>query len=121
VTPAAIPSASTTPWPRCSAASRAIRNSASTGGLPVTVIVSTTLEQLQAAAGFAVTAGGTLMPMADLIRMASHAYHYLCVFDSHSEQVLYLGRAKRIATADQRVVLHAKDHGCSAPGCDVPT
>ena len=46
-------------------------------GLPVTVIVSTTLEQLQAAAGFAVTAGGTLMPMADLIRMASHAYHYL--------------------------------------------
>jgi len=26
----------------------------------------------------------------------------------------------RIATADQRIVLHAKDRGCTAPGCDMP-
>jgi hypothetical protein len=89
-------------------------------GLPVTLIVSTTLEQLHAGAGRAVTAGGSLLPIPDLIRMASHAWHYLCVFDQHSERALYLGRTKRIATPDQRIVLHAKDRGCSAPGCDAP-
>ena len=89
-------------------------------GLPVTVIVSTTLEQLQRGAGHAVTGGGTLLPIPDLIRMASHAWHYLCVFDEHSERALYLGRTKRIASADQRIALHAKERGCTAPGCDVP-
>ncbi len=89
-------------------------------GLPVTVVVSTTLDQLQTGAGVAVTGGGGLLPMRDLIRMASHAWHYLCVFDQHTERPLYLGRSKRIASADQRIVLHAKDRGCTAPGCDVP-
>lgn len=88
-------------------------------GLPVTVIVSTTLEQLSAAAGHAVTAGGTLLPMRDLIRLASHAYHYLAVFDDHDSRPLYLGRSKRIATPDQRIVLHARDRGCTRPNCDV--
>ena len=89
-------------------------------GLPVTVVVSTTLDQLHNPTGHALTAGGSLLPMGDLIRMASHAWHYLCVFDKHTERAVYLGRSKRIATADQRIVLHAKDRGCSAPGCDMP-
>jgi hypothetical protein len=33
---------------------------------------------------------------------------------------LWLGRTNRIATTDQRIILHAKDHGCSRPGCDAP-
>ena len=89
-------------------------------GLPVTIIATTTVEQLSAATGHAVTAGGTLVPMRDLIRMASHAYHYLCVFDRHTERAIYLGRTRRIASADQRIVLHARDRGCTAPGCDMP-
>ena len=89
-------------------------------GLPVTIIATTTVEQLSSAVGHAVTAGGTLLPMRDLIRMASHAYHYLCVFDRHTERAIYLGRSRRIASADQRIVLHAKDRGCTAPGCDMP-
>ena len=89
-------------------------------GLPVTVIVSATLEQLQTGAGHAVTASGTLVPMRDVIRLASHSWHYLCVFEEHSQRPIYLGRTKRIASADQRIVLHNKDRGCTAPGCDVP-
>ena len=89
-------------------------------GLPVTVIVSTTLQQLTSGAGRAVTGGGTLLPMRDVIRMARHAYHYLAVFDEHSARPLYLGRSRRIATPDQRIVLYAKDRGCTHPGCDVP-
>jgi hypothetical protein len=89
-------------------------------GLPVTVIVSTTLQELSAAAGQAVTGGGTLLPMRDLIRMATRAFHYLAVFDEHRSRPLYLGRSRRIATADQRLMLYAKDRGCTAPGCDIP-
>ena len=89
-------------------------------GLPVTVVVSTTLQELSSAAGQAVTGGGTLLPMRDLIRMASRAYHYLAVFDGHQNRPLYLGRARRIASADQRLVLYAKDRGCTAPGCNIP-
>jgi hypothetical protein len=89
-------------------------------GLPVTVIVSTTLQELTSGAGRAVTGGGTLLPMRDLIRMARHSYHYLAVFDQHSSRPLYLGRTRRIASPDQRIVLYAKDRGCTHPGCDVP-
>ncbi|MDT5350474.1 MAG: hypothetical protein QOH91_3761 [Mycobacterium sp.] len=89
-------------------------------GLPVTVIVSTTLQELTAGAGRAVTGGGTVLPMREVIRMASHAYHYLAVFDQHTNRPLYLGRTRRIASPDQRIVLYAKDRGCTHPGCDVP-
>ncbi len=89
-------------------------------GLPVAVIVSTTLQELTSATGRAVTGSGTLLPMRDLIRMARHAYHYLAVFDQHSSRPLYLGRTRRIASPDQRIVLYAKDRGCTHPGCDVP-
>jgi hypothetical protein len=83
-------------------------------GLPVTVIASATVQQLHKAAGQAVTAGGSLLPIPDLIRMASHAYNYLAVFDEHNGRALYLGRTKRIASADQRVVLHARDKSSDA-------
>lgn len=89
-------------------------------GLPVTVIVSTTLQELTAGTGRAVTGGGTVLPMSEVIRMARHAYHYLAVFDEHSSRPLYLGRSRRLATPDQRIVLYAKDRGCTHPGCDAP-
>ncbi|WP_232077677.1 HNH endonuclease signature motif containing protein [Mycolicibacterium aichiense] len=89
-------------------------------GLPVTVIVSATLQDLQAKTGHAVTATGTLLPIPDVIRMASHAYHYLALFDGVRGQALWLGRTKRIATPDQRIMLHSKERGCTRPGCDAP-
>ncbi|WP_059018672.1 HNH endonuclease signature motif containing protein [Mycobacterium sp. M26] len=89
-------------------------------GLPVTVIVTTTLQDLAAKAGYGLTAGGTLLPMTDLIRMATPACHYLAVFDGVTGRSLWLGRTKRLASADQRIMLLAKDRGCTAPGCSVP-
>lgn len=58
--------------------------------------------------------------MCDVIRMAGHAHHYLAVFDKHTAVPLYLGRTRRTASPGQRIVLHAKDRGCSYPGCTVP-
>lgn len=89
-------------------------------GLPVTIIVSTTLQELESGAGIAVTGGGTTLPMSDVIRLASQAHHYLSIFDKHTQEPLYLGRTKRLASAGQRIVLHCRDRGCTAPGCTVP-
>jgi hypothetical protein len=102
---------------------RAVLSSGQLGrhnGLPCTMIVSTTLKELESGHGHAVTAGGSLLPMSTVIRLASMSYHYLAVFDDHTSMPLYLGRSKRIATPGQRIVLHAKDRGCTHPGCTVP-
>jgi hypothetical protein len=87
-------------------------------GLPVSIVVTTTLNDLQAAAGKGLTGGGSPVPMADLIRMASHANHYLAIFDNGKALALYHG--KRLASPAQRIMLHAKDRGCTKPGCDAP-
>ena len=55
--------------------------------------------------------------MRDLIRMAAQAIHYLAVFDEHTGRPLYLGRQKRLATADQRLICYARDRGCTRPNC----
>jgi hypothetical protein len=97
-------------------------------GHPVTVVVTTTLAELDQAAVTAVdpsipmpgparTGGGSRLPMRDLIRMATNAIHYLAVFDEHTERPLYLGRQKRVATADQRLICYARDRGCTRPNC----
>ncbi len=89
-------------------------------GLPATIIVSTTLQDLQSAAGVAVTAGGSVLPMRDVIRLASQSHHYLVIYHEHTRELLYCGRAKRFATPGQRIVLHALDRGCTRPGCTAP-
>jgi hypothetical protein len=105
------------------AAGRAVLASGMLGqlnGLPVTIIVSTTLAELESAAGQALTAGGTLLPMSDVIRMASHAHHYLAIFDGNNGVALHLERTRRFASPGQRIVLHSRDRGCTKPGCTVP-
>ena len=88
-------------------------------GLPVTVIVSTTLRELERGAGIALTAGGSRLPMADLIRLATRAYHYLHVYDEHTSETLHLGRSRRCASPAQRIALIARERGCTRPGCTV--
>jgi hypothetical protein len=100
-------------------------------GHPVTVIVRTTLAELNQAAHAvtnldipmpppARTGGETALPMRDLIRMATDAIHYLAVFDNHTERPLYLGRQTRIATTDQRIICYARDGGCTRSNCLEP-
>ncbi len=87
-------------------------------GLPVSIVAMTTLQDLEAAAGKALTAGGTLVPMSDVIRWAGHAHHYLAIFDQGRSLALY--HTKRLASPAQRIMLYAKDRGCTKPGCDAP-
>jgi Domain of unknown function (DUF222) len=89
-------------------------------GLPVTIVVTATVEDLQAKTGMARTGGGTLLPMSDVIRMAADSYNYLLLFDKAKRCELYKGRTTRLATPAQRLVLYARERGCTHPGCDIP-
>ena len=86
-------------------------------GIPATIVATTTITDLENAAGWADTGGGTRLPVRDLIRMAGQSRHYLAVFDDHRREVLYLGRAKRCASTAQRLAMFARDKGCTRPGC----
>ncbi len=127
-----------TPAQRCHDALKfGLETAIASGGLgvhrghPVTVVVTTTLAELNQAAEAALdssvpmppptrTGGGSQLPMRDLIAMAAKSIHYLAVFDEHTERPLYLGRQKRIATADQRLICYARDRGCTRPNCLEP-
>jgi hypothetical protein len=87
-------------------------------GLPVSIIVTTTLTDLEAATGKALTGGGTPVPMSDVIRWAGHAHHYLAIFDRGKPLALY--HTKRLASPAQRIMLYGKERGCTKPGCDAP-
>jgi Domain of unknown function (DUF222) len=86
-------------------------------GLPASIIVTTTLAELEAVAGRGLTGGGSILPMSDVIRLARHAHHYLAIFDKGKGLAVY--HTKRLASPGQRIMLYAKDRGCSAPGCDI--
>ncbi|BBX01630.1 hypothetical protein MMOR_25660 [Mycolicibacterium moriokaense] len=66
------------------------------------------------------TGGGTTLPLPDLIRLAGRANHWLAVFDGATGHALDLFRAKRTATAAQRLMLIGRDGGCTKPSCPVP-
>ncbi|UVO13598.1 HNH endonuclease [Mycobacterium sp. SVM_VP21] len=86
-------------------------------GLPATIIVSTTLTDLENGTGKAHTGGGTWLPIRDVIALASHAHHYLRIYDGAKELALF--HTKRLASPGQRIVLYAKERGCSHPNCPV--
>jgi Domain of unknown function (DUF222) len=98
------------------AAGRALLASGCLGqhnGLPASIIVTTTLRELEAKAGRGLTGGGALLPMSDVIRLASHAHHYLCIFDKGKAIGLY--HTKRLASPGQRIVLYAKESMATTP------
>ena len=90
-------------------------------GLPVTIVATTTLAELTAAAGHAHTGGGTRLPIPTLIRMAAAGAHpYLALFDNPRKIRLYYGRRRRTASPGQRLALHALERGCTKPDCTTP-
>jgi hypothetical protein len=89
------------------AAARALLASGKMGqhnGLPASVIVTTTLQDLEAASGTGFTGGGTLLPMSDVIRLARHAHHYLSIFDKGEVLALYHTKTPGLPGTTNRVV-----------------
>jgi hypothetical protein len=88
-------------------------------GLPVSIIIRTTLQDLESRAGVGVTGGGAIVPIADVIRLAGHANHFLAVFDKATGSAMDLFRARRVASPAQRIMLIGRDGGCTKPCCTV--
>ncbi|CAN5149963.1 HNH endonuclease signature motif containing protein [soil metagenome] len=85
-------------------------------GLPANIIITVTLTDLEKCVGHGLTAGGTLVPMSDVLKIAAHAHPWLALFDGNGVP-LHFGRARRTASMAQRLMLLAKHRGCTAPGC----
>ena len=91
----------------------------SQGGMPATLLLTATLDDLERRTGTVSTAHGGLVPVEDVIRMAATAGVVPIVFDTDGAP-LWLGRTRRLASLQQRLLLAAMDRGCVYPGCDVP-
>ncbi|BBY87077.1 HNH endonuclease signature motif containing protein [Mycolicibacterium tokaiense] len=85
-------------------------------GLPANVVITVSLTDLEKGTGHGLTAGGTLLPIADVLKFAAHSRPWLALFDGKGLP-LHLGRARRTATLAQRLMLLAKHRGCTMPGC----
>ncbi|MGC5023402.1 DUF222 domain-containing protein [Tsukamurella sp. DT100] len=88
-------------------------------GVPCVPIITLGIDQLESETGIATTATGGRLPVADALRMMGANPKYVLVLDLASRP-LFLGREKRLASADQRIALYGSEKGCTAPGCDAP-
>lgn len=88
-------------------------------GLPCVPIITMGIDQLESETGIATTATGGRLPVEDALRMMGANPKYVLVLDLASRP-LFLGREKRLASADQRIALYGSEKGCTAPGCDAP-
>ncbi|WP_369023306.1 HNH endonuclease signature motif containing protein [Nocardia cyriacigeorgica] len=88
-------------------------------GLPVSTILTISIDDIERGAGVATTATGGTVPLAEALTLAQRSQPWLAVFD-HAGLPLHLGRSKRLASAAQRLALIAALKGCSRPGCDAP-
>jgi hypothetical protein len=70
-------------------------------------------DDLESAAGKALTGGGSLLQMSDVVRLAPHAHHYLAIFDEGKAIGRY--HTKRLASPGQRIVLCANTYHSCAP------
>ncbi|MGN7782321.1 DUF222 domain-containing protein [Mycolicibacterium sp. 22603] len=86
-------------------------------GLPVSIIIRTTLQDLESRAGVGVSGGGTTIPIRDVIRLGAHANHHLAIFDGATGAALNYFRTRRTASPAQRIMLIARDGGCTKPCC----
>ena len=91
----------------------------SVGGIPASVIVTISLDDLLAKAGLADTADGSQLTSDQLLRIADEADIWPTIIDRNGVP-LALGRTRRLASAGQTMALIARDAGCSFPGCTHP-
>ncbi|WP_052689048.1 HNH endonuclease signature motif containing protein [Williamsia herbipolensis] len=89
-------------------------------GLPPQIIVSITDAQLREHAGVARTATGSDLPISDVVKLAADAQPHLAVFDNVTNEPLYFGRGRRLASQAQRLMAFAEYKGCSKDDCRVP-
>jgi hypothetical protein len=88
----------------------------STAGVVTTLMITMTLEQLEARAGQATTGHGGHISIPEALRLAADG-KALPVVLNDAGGILAYGRARRLASPAQRLALIARDQGCTFPRC----
>ncbi|MFE3196076.1 DUF222 domain-containing protein, partial [Nocardia sp. NPDC059240] len=88
-------------------------------GLPVGVLFSIDVADMERGTGIATTATGGHVSISEALKMAAGTKPYVAVLDSDGIP-LFLGRGPRLASSGQRIALVARDKGCTHPDCDAP-
>ncbi|MEU1204011.1 DUF222 domain-containing protein [Nocardia sp. NPDC005825] len=88
-------------------------------GLPVEVVLTMSLTDLENGTGVATTASGTQISINEALKMAEGTRPVLAVLDGDGMPI-YLRRSRRTANRAQRLALLARDKGCTRPGCEQP-
>ncbi|MGV9410084.1 DUF222 domain-containing protein [Nocardia sp. NPDC003693] len=88
-------------------------------GLPVSTIITMSIEDLERRAGVATTATGGTMSITQALEVSKNCTPYLLVVDRNGRP-LHLSRGQRLANPAQRLALTATERGCTRPGCDAP-
>ena len=83
------------------------------------MLLTLTLEELEARTGLATTAHGGRISVPQALRIAAEA-DIVPVVLGDAGGVLGYGLTRRTASIGQRRALAARDGGCSFPGCDRP-
>ncbi|MGJ0118151.1 DUF222 domain-containing protein [Williamsia sp. MIQD14] len=89
-------------------------------GLPPQIIVSITDAQLREHAGVARTATGSDLPISNVVKLAATAQTHLAVFSDVTNEPLFFGRSRRLASQAQRLMAFARYKGCSKDDCPTP-
>ena len=85
------------------------------GGIPATVIITMTDDQLASKTGHAQTSTGQHLSIPEALKIADQAHIIPTVLTGRG-QPLWLGRTRRLANPAQTCALIARDGGCSFPG-----
>lgn len=88
-------------------------------GIPVSVILTMSITDVENVTGKATTASGGTMSIPEALRLAEGAIPLLMIFDRQGKP-LHLAEGERLANKWQRLARIAFDRGCTRPGCDAP-
>jgi hypothetical protein len=89
------------------------------GGVPTSLVLTASLDQLQQPNGQVRTAHGASVGLTLALRLADTNHTHLLALDDATGE-LHLGRTSRLAKPALRRALAARDRGCSFPDCTAP-
>ena len=91
----------------------------STAGVTTTVVLTATVEEFTGD-GLVTTGTGALIPAHEARRWASSDSRFYAVLIDKAKQITTYSTGTRLFTENQRLVMTARDRGCSFPGCTTP-
>jgi hypothetical protein len=86
----------------------------------MTIVVTMPAEQYLTGTGLARTGHGALVPVSEALRWSGGDAEILAVAINSMGAITHYGNAHRIFTRNQRLVMGARDGGCTFPGCPEP-